>query len=79
MVCPGEISTPLLDYERAHGSRITETVNAFAGVLPVDKAVAGILKGIRKRECKVKPPDLAQGIPSPALTGVPAGMPHTRL
>ena len=33
VVCPGEISTPLLDYERAHGSRITETVNAFAGVL----------------------------------------------
>jgi len=55
VVCPGEISTPLLDYERAHGSRITETVNAFAGVLPVDEAVAGILKGIRKREYMITP------------------------
>lgn len=55
VVCPGEISTPLLDYERAHGSRVTETVNGLAGVLPVDEAVAGILKGIRKREYMITP------------------------
>lgn len=55
VVYPGEISTPLLDYERAHGGRIPDTVNAFAGVLPVDEAVAGILKGIRKRKYMITP------------------------
>jgi NAD(P)-dependent dehydrogenase (short-subunit alcohol dehydrogenase family) len=33
VICPGEISTPLLDHERQHGSKVTEALNATAGVL----------------------------------------------
>ncbi|AZC40242.1 SDR family NAD(P)-dependent oxidoreductase [Pseudomonas chlororaphis] len=55
VVCPGEISTPLLAYERQHGSPITEVLNQFAGVLPVEKAVAGILNGVRRREFMITP------------------------
>jgi NAD(P)-dependent dehydrogenase (short-subunit alcohol dehydrogenase family) len=55
VVCPGEIATPLLDYERAHGSPITEAVNAFAGVLSVETAVTGILQGVRKRQFMITP------------------------
>lgn len=55
VVCPGEISTPLLDYERTHGSPITEAVNAFAGVLSVEAAVAGILQGVRQRQFMITP------------------------
>ncbi len=55
VVCPGEIATPLLSYERQHGSKIAEALNASAGVLTVDEAVAGILAGLRKREFMVTP------------------------
>lgn len=55
VVCPGEISTPLLDHERQHGSKITEALNATAGVLSVEKAVAGILRGVRKRQFMITP------------------------
>lgn len=55
VVCPGEIDTPLLKYEREHGSPITEVLNDFAGVLTVDEAVAGILKGLKKREFMITP------------------------
>lgn len=55
VVCPGEIDSPLLKYEREHGSPITEMLNEFAGVLSVDEAVKGILKGLRKREYMITP------------------------
>ncbi|MBF7729089.1 SDR family NAD(P)-dependent oxidoreductase [Pseudomonas sp. N040] len=55
VVCPGEISTPLLAYEREHGSPITEAMNAFAGVLSVDEAVAGILRGVQRRQFMITP------------------------
>lgn len=55
VVCPGEISTPLLTYERAHGSPVAETVNAFAGVLSVEAAVAGILRGLQRRQYMITP------------------------
>jgi len=55
VVCPGEISTPLLTYEREHGIPITEVLNAFAGVLSVEQAVAGILHGIRRRQLIITP------------------------
>ena len=55
VVCPGEISTPLLTYEREHGIPITEVLNAFAGVLSVEEAVAGILHGIRRRQLIITP------------------------
>lgn len=55
VVCPGEISTPLLDHERKHGSKITEALNATAGVLNVEQAVAGILEGLRKRQFMITP------------------------
>ncbi|WP_187806026.1 SDR family NAD(P)-dependent oxidoreductase [Aquipseudomonas alcaligenes] len=55
VVCPGEIETPLLAYERRHGSPITESMNAFAGVMPVDLAVAGILDGLKARQWIITP------------------------
>lgn len=55
VICPGEISTPLLDHERQHGSKVTEALNAAAGVLTVEQAVAGILQGLRKREFMITP------------------------
>lgn len=55
VVCPGEIHTPLLEYERLHGSPVTRSLNAVAGVLSVDAAVAGIVQGIRKRQFMITP------------------------
>ncbi len=55
VVCPGEIQTPLLDYERQHGSQVTRSLNAVAGVLTVDQAVAGILRGIQRRQFMITP------------------------
>ncbi|CAD5108421.1 SDR family NAD(P)-dependent oxidoreductase [Zestomonas carbonaria] len=55
VVCPGEIATPLLTYERQHGSKVTEALNATAGVLSVEEAVAGILAGLKKRQFMVTP------------------------
>lgn len=55
VVCPGEISTPMLEEERRVGSPVTEVVNEFAGVLPVDVAVRGILDGLRKRTFMITP------------------------
>ncbi|MCK7597652.1 SDR family NAD(P)-dependent oxidoreductase [Microbulbifer sp. CAU 1566] len=55
VVCPGEISTPMLAEERRVGSKVTEIVNEFAGVLPVDVAVQGILDGLRKRTFMITP------------------------
>ncbi|WP_242208369.1 MULTISPECIES: SDR family NAD(P)-dependent oxidoreductase [unclassified Pseudomonas] len=55
VVCPGEIQTPLLDYEREHGSDVTRQLNAVAGVLTVDQAVAGILRGIQRRQFMITP------------------------
>ena len=55
VVCPGEIQTPLLDYERQHGSPVTRSLNSVAGVLTVDQAVAGILRGIQRRQFMITP------------------------
>ncbi|SDK44436.1 Short-chain dehydrogenase [Pseudomonas delhiensis] len=55
VVCPGEIATPLLTYERQHGSKVTEALNATAGVLTVEEAVAGILDGLRRRQFMITP------------------------
>lgn len=55
VVCPGEVQTPLLDYERQHGSPVTRSLNAVAGVLTVDQAVAGILRGIARRQFMITP------------------------
>lgn len=55
VVCPGEIQTPLLDYERLHGSPVTRSLNSVAGVLTVDQAVAGILHGIQRRQFMITP------------------------
>ncbi|WP_346836577.1 SDR family NAD(P)-dependent oxidoreductase [Microbulbifer sp. SAOS-129_SWC] len=55
VICPGEIQTPMLAEERKVGSPVTELVNEFAGVMPVDKAVQGILKGLRQRQYMITP------------------------
>lgn len=55
VVCPGEISTPMLEEERRVGSPVTEALNEFAGVLPVEVAVNGILDGLRKRDFMITP------------------------
>lgn len=55
VICPGEIETPLLAYERKHGKEATKNLNAFAGVLSVDKACEGILKGLGKRQFMITP------------------------
>jgi len=55
VICPGEIDTPLLKYEREHGNPITEVLNNFAGVLTVDDAVSGILAGLKKRQFMITP------------------------
>lgn len=55
VICPGEIHTPMLEEERRVGSPVTEIVNEFAGVLPVEKAVEGILAGLRKRQYMITP------------------------
>lgn len=55
VVCPGEVETPLLAHEREHGSAITESLNAFAGVITVEHATAGILEGIKKRKFMIIP------------------------
>ncbi|QKX17853.1 SDR family NAD(P)-dependent oxidoreductase [Microbulbifer sp. YPW1] len=55
VVCPGEISTPMLEEERRVGSPVTEALNEFAGVLPVEVAVDGILDGLRQREFMITP------------------------
>ena len=55
VVCPGEIETPLLDYEREHGNPITEALNEVAGVISVEQAVTGIMKGVRKRQYMLTP------------------------
>lgn len=55
VICPGEIATPLLAYEREHGSNVTKKLNEIAGVLTVDEAVTGIMKGLRSREFMITP------------------------
>ncbi|UHQ54933.1 SDR family NAD(P)-dependent oxidoreductase [Microbulbifer sp. YPW16] len=55
VVCPGEIHTPMLEEERRTGRLVTEVINEFAGVMPVDKAVDGILAGLRKRQYMITP------------------------
>ncbi|MCW2271509.1 D-beta-hydroxybutyrate dehydrogenase [compost metagenome] len=55
VVCPGEIQTPLLTYERQHGSPVTRELNAVAGVLTVEQAVAGIMRGIQRRQFMITP------------------------
>jgi len=55
VICPGEIDTPLLKYERKHGSPITEKLNSFAGVLSVERAVSGIMKGLKKQQYMITP------------------------
>lgn len=55
VVCPGEIRTPLLDHERAHGSPVTELLNQTAGVLDLEPAVASILAGLRRRQYMITP------------------------
>lgn len=55
VVCPGEIQTPLLDFERQHGSPVTRSLNRAAGVLTVDQAVKGILRGIQRRQFMITP------------------------
>lgn len=55
VVCPGEIQTPMLEEERRVGRVVAEVVNEFAGVMPVDKAVAGILAGLRRRQYMITP------------------------
>ena len=36
VVCPGEIDTPLLQYEREHGSSVTQELNKIGGVLSAE-------------------------------------------
>jgi len=55
VVCPGEIQTPMLAEERRVGSKVTEIVNEFAGVLPVEVAVQGMLDGLRRRTFMITP------------------------
>ena len=55
VICPGEIETPLLVYEREHGNPITESLNKIAGVITVEQAVAGIMKGLKKRQYMITP------------------------
>ncbi|MDF3936611.1 SDR family NAD(P)-dependent oxidoreductase [Pseudomonas citronellolis] len=55
VICPGEIATPLLTYERQHGSKVTEALNGAAGILTVEEAVEGILAGLRRREFMITP------------------------
>lgn len=55
VVCPGEIRTPLLEYERLYGSPITRSLNSVAGVLSVERAVDGIMRGIRRRHFMITP------------------------
>lgn len=55
VICPGEIETPLLEYERHHGKEATKNLNAFAGVLSVTDACQAIVKGLAKREFMITP------------------------
>lgn len=55
VICPGEIDTPMLKQERIEGSPITESMNDFAGVLTVEQAISGIMKGLHKRQYMITP------------------------
>ncbi|UZE95367.1 SDR family NAD(P)-dependent oxidoreductase [Alkalimarinus alittae] len=55
VICPGEIDTPLLKQERIDGSPITEMMNDFAGVLSVEDAINGIMKGLKTRQYMITP------------------------
>lgn len=55
VICPGEIETPLLVYEREHGSPITQPLNEIAGVITVEQAVFRIMKGLKKRKYMITP------------------------
>lgn len=55
VICPGEIETPLLAFERQHGSEATKNLNSFAGVLTVEQACNGILKGLTRRQFMITP------------------------
>lgn len=55
VLCPGEIATPLLRYERQHGSIIAKNLNAFAGVLTVEQSCRSMLKGIQRRQFMITP------------------------
>jgi NAD(P)-dependent dehydrogenase (short-subunit alcohol dehydrogenase family) len=55
VICPGEIETPLLVYEREHGSPITKSLNEIAGVITVEQAVSGIMRGLKRRQYMITP------------------------
>lgn len=46
VVAPPEIMTPMVEEERAHGSKLTGQMKQFAGSLELDPATRAILKGI---------------------------------
>lgn len=55
VICPGEITTPLLEHERQYGSKVTTKMNKFAGVLDVHTACNGMLKGLANRQFMITP------------------------
>ncbi len=46
VVCPPEVDTPMVHYERTVRPRATEALKLFAGTLTVDEACSAILKGV---------------------------------
>lgn len=55
VICPGEITTPMLDEERRMGSKVAEKMNAFSGLQTVQEACDGIVKGLDRRDFMITP------------------------
>ena len=55
VVCPPEVETPMVEYERTVRPKATEELKAFAGALSVEEACRGILSGIESGKFLVIP------------------------
>ncbi|PKL33405.1 MAG: short-chain dehydrogenase [Spirochaetae bacterium HGW-Spirochaetae-10] len=55
VICPPEVETPMVDYERSIRPAVVGALKAFAGTLTVDEAVMGIMSGLEREKFLIIP------------------------
>lgn len=60
VICPPEVETPMVEYERAVRPRQTAALKALAGTLDVDTACNGILRGLDRGRFMIVPGTMAR-------------------
>jgi NAD(P)-dependent dehydrogenase (short-subunit alcohol dehydrogenase family) len=60
VICPPEVETPMVEYERTLRPPQTTAMKQLAGTLPVETACAGILRGLERDRFMIIPGRLAR-------------------